>query len=123
MSDYDNQSFYDYPSSVMSVEEEEIREDFDYSQIIFVPVWKWNETTFIHYPAHFHLIFLSWLQYYLCSCLMSLVAVSVFLRVDYLLKLIIMSATAGVHLFLVSYVNKQFFASYYDDYNDGWDKT
>ncbi len=50
---------------------------------------------------------------------MALLAVSVFLRVDYLFKLLIMIATAATHLVLVSYINREFFASYYNEYNDG----
>lgn len=50
---------------------------------------------------------------------MAILAVSMFLRVDYLFKLIIMICTAGVHMFLVSYVSRDFFAAYYTDYNDG----
>lgn len=51
---------------------------------------------------------------------MALLAVSMFLRVDYLFKLLIMIATAAVHMVLVAYVSRDFFASYYNDYNDGY---
>jgi hypothetical protein len=48
----------------------------------------------------------------------ALVAVSVFLRVDFLLKLVLMIVTASVHVFLISHVSSDFFRFYYD-YNDG----
>jgi len=51
---------------------------------------------------------------------MALLAVSVFLRVDYLLKLIVMICTSVTHIVLVSYVNRELFAEYYVNYNDGY---
>lgn len=59
-------------------------------------------------------------QYFLCSCLIALVAVSVFLRVDFLLKLVIMISTGVGHVLLVSYYNQDFFKVYYLNYNDGY---
>lgn len=50
---------------------------------------------------------------------MALMAVSMFLKVDYLLKLIVMICTSATYMFLVSFVSREFFATYYTDYNDG----
>ena len=66
------------------------------------------------------LYFVPSFQYYLCSTLMALLAVSVFLRVDFLLKLLVMVGTAGMHMFLISFVSKNYFLTYYDGHNDGW---
>ena len=57
------------------------------------------------------------LQHYLSSSLIALMAVSVFLRVDFLLKLLVMILTSLIHVTLVSYVRRDFFAVYYSEFS------
>ncbi|CAG7819624.1 unnamed protein product, partial [Allacma fusca] len=79
--------------------------------------YNFTEILQIRHESRQEIIFV---PYYLCSCLIALVAVSVFLRVDFLLKLIIMIITSVAHVALVSYVSHDFFSSYYDKFNDGY---
>ena len=59
------------------------------------------------------------IPYYLCSCLVALMAVSVFLRVDFLIKLIIMILTSVVHILLIAYPENEYFMTYYGGHRDG----
>ena len=83
------------------------------SEIIVVSI----EDSFNNYGCGAVVYNVNLLQHYLCSSLIALLAVSVFLRVDFLLKLVVMIVTSLVHIILVSYVRRDFFAVYYSDFS------
>ncbi|ODM97760.1 Adenylate cyclase type 2 [Orchesella cincta] len=93
--EFNRSSLYEDLNNFTRFDSMRISENYDYSDVIYVP-------------------------YFLCSCLIALVAVSVFLRVDFLLKLVIMISTGVGHVMLVSYYNQGFFRAYYLNYNDGY---